>query len=58
MQDDVVFPRTGKALSYVSNSNRQRKSIEKIRLHDDGNSPMVLPEALPDMDNLSGDGDE
>ena len=53
-----MFPRTGKALLYFSDSNRQRKSIEKIRLHDDGNSPMVFPEALPDMDNLSGDRDE
>ena len=55
--DDFVFPRE-KALSYFSNSDGQRKSIDEIRFGDIGNSPIVLPEALPDMDNLSEDGDE
>ncbi|KAL7555290.1 hypothetical protein ACHAWF_018993 [Thalassiosira exigua] len=58
-QDVFVFPSTNKALSYFSTSEGQRKSFDEMRLGDgSGCSNFASPDALPEIGDLSEDGDE
>ena len=57
-QDDFAFPSTEKALSYFSNVKGERKSIDELRLGNDGPAAnKVLPGDLPGMDAVSEEGD-
>jgi len=57
-ENDFVFPSTEKALSWFSNSDGQRKSIEEIRLGSENSSPIVQPDILPGMDDCVSEDED